>query len=419
MDSNPGMSMEYDIIEKVSELAAADLEFETKLSEAARILLGYFPFDSCLVYLDDGAGGLRLRAEANGHCGKAIRSYGRGEGVAWRACQEGAPIEVVKEAGDCSWEGIEDRGLCGARHAYIVPLKGSERNYGVLYFKSASRVRLSLMKRQMARVAALQVVSLIRCSELASDHSRVYEELMEMQQKLINSEKLLALGDMAATMAHEIRNPLLSIGAYAARLRRQLPPGSPGHKFLEEMSADVGRIEKIMNGIIRFLKDNAVELKTEDLNSIADEAFSLFDDEFSAHGIKVERRLMDGAIPVLADREQLKIAFDNLIANAIQSMENGGSISIETTVSNGFAVARLMDTGGGIDPKYLGNIFNPFFTTKKHGTGLGLPIANSIVTRHKGELRAANEGPGAVFTIKIPYAGEEQAASLPPANGAA
>lgn len=411
--------MEYDIIEKVSELAAADLKLEKKLGEAARILLGYFPYDSCLLYLDDGSGALRLRAEANGQSQTAVESYAKGEGIPWRAKDSGSPVEIIKEPEGSFWEGVEDRGLRGIRQALVVPVRGGDRFYGVIYFKSEARVRLSLIKRQMSRIAALEIISLIRCSELSSDHRRVYEELMEMQQKLLNAEKLLALGDMAATMAHEIRNPLLSIGAYAARLKRQLPPDSPGLKYLDQMSSDISRIEKIMNGIIRFLKDNAVDLKSEDLNSIADEAIALFEDEFSAHGIRVQRRFHAGPLTVLADREQLKIAFDNLIANAIHSMENGGSISIETSVSDGFAVARLSDTGGGIDQKYLGYIFNPFFTTKKHGTGLGLPIANSIVTRHRGSLEAGNEGPGAVFTIRIPYAGENETASTSPANGAA
>lgn len=411
--------MEYDIIEKVSDLAAADLGFEAKLVRAAGFLLEYFPFDSCLLYLDDGVGALRLRAGVNGKAGAAPDVYRKGEGVPWRALEALAPVDVLKGPSGAAWEGLEDPALSGVRHAFVVPLRDKERSYGVIYFRSSSKVALSLVKRRMARIAARQVVSLIRCSELASSHRKVYEDLMEMQEKLINSEKLLALGDMAATMAHEIKNPLLSIGAYAARLKRQLPPDSPGLKYLEQMSADIGRIEKIMNGIIRFLKDNAVELRTEDLNSIVDEALSVFEDEFSAHSIRVERLFSTAVIPVLVDREQMKIAFDNLIANAVQSMENGGLISVQTSFSGGFAVARLSDTGGGIDPKYLGYIFNPFFTTKKHGTGLGLPIANSIVTRHKGVLEAGNEGPGAVFTIKIPYAGEKEAASTSPANGAA
>jgi signal transduction histidine kinase len=412
------MSMEYDIIEKLSDLAASDLKLDSKLAEAARLLLQYFPFDQCLLYLDD-SGVLKLRAGAPGRSGHAVEAYEKGEGLPGRASSALTPVEVFKEPDETSWEGIEDWGLNGARHAFVVPLKGGGRVYGVLYFKSAGKGVLSPAEKQMSRMAALQVVSLIRCSDLANDHRRVYDELLQMQQKLVNSEKLLALGDMAATLAHEIRNPLLSIGAYAARLRRQLPPGSPGLKYLEQMSADIARIEKIMDGIIRFLKDNAVELKTEDLNSIADEALTLFSDEFSAHNIKVKRRLSAQKLLVLADREQMKIAFDNLIANAIQSMENGGSFAIETALSGGFAVVRLTDTGGGIDPGNLGYIFNPFFTTKKHGTGLGLPIANSIVMRHKGQLEAGNEGPGAVFTIKIPYAGAHQTASVPPANGAA
>jgi signal transduction histidine kinase len=408
------MSMEYDIIEKVNDLAASDLPLDSKLAEAAGILLEYFPFEQCLLYLEE-EGSLKLHAEANGKA-FAVKAYGKGEGLPWHACETGGLVEAFKAPEAASWEGIEDNGLFGAAHALAVPLKGSGRTYGVIYFKSAERKSLSLPKRRMCRIAALQVVSLLRCAQLSSDHRRVYDELLQMQQKLVDSEKLLALGDMAATLAHEIRNPLLSIGAYAARLRRQLPPESSGLKYLEQMSADIGRIERIMNGIIRFLKDNAVELKTEDLDSIADESLAIFSDEFLAHNIRVERLGAGQKLPVLADREQMKIAFDNLIANAIQSMENGGTLSVSTAFSGGFAVARLSDTGGGIDPRYLGYIFNPFFTTKKHGTGLGLPIASSIVMRHKGQLEAGNEGGGAVFTIKIPYAGARETASITPAS---
>lgn len=412
--------MEYDIIEKVSELSGAQgLTLEDRLGEAANLLLEYLAFDSCLLYLDDGAGALRLRARAGRLYGGESDTYLRGEGLAWKAIEEGRPVEVVKDPAAARWAGGEDSLLVGARHALAMPLAGSGRVFGAACLRSSSKVRLSLVKRRTARVVALEMVSILRCSELARSHSRVYGELVDMQKRLIDSEKLLALGDMAATMAHEIRNPLLSIGAYASRLRRQLPPGAPGLKYLDQMSADIARIEKIMNGIIRFLRDNAVELRAEDLNSIIDEALTLFSDEFSSHGIGVTTRLTEGALEVMADREQMKIAFDNLIANAIQSMGNGGTLSIETSLSGGFAIARLKDTGGGIDPRYLEHIFNPFFTTKKHGTGLGLPIANSIVTRHKGRLEAVNEGPGAVFTVSIPYAGADEKASTANADGAA
>ena len=394
--------MEYDIIEQVSELAVSGSPLEEKLEKAAALLADYLAFDGCAVLLLDENGYMRSVAAK---CPEALPPYRLGQGVPGLAFTGGALIEVHKEAGDVAWEGIEDSGLEGYRTALAYPLKEKERTCGVLFLRARAKVRLTLLKRQILKLAAMQLLILVKSSEVLNDHHRVYSELLEMQQKLVNSEKLLALGDMAATMAHEIRNPLLSIGGYAARLKRQLPPGSPGLGYLEQMGAEIGRIEKIMNGIIRFLKDNAVELKTDDLHCMIDEAMELFADEITAHCIKIDRRSSGGPLPVLADREQMKIAFDNLIANAIQSMEKGGILTLETSRAGEFAVAKVSDTGGGIDPKYMGYIFNPFFTTKKHGTGLGLPIANSIIMRHKGTIEVRNEGHGAAFIIKLPVAG--------------
>ncbi len=394
--------MEYDIIEQVSELAAASCPLEEKLDKAASLLADYLAFDGCAVLLL-GENGYMRSVAARGP--EALPLYRSGQGVPGLALTRGALIEVHKEAGDRSWDGIEDSGLEGYRTALAYPLKEKDRAYGVLFFRARARVRLTLLKRQILKLSAMQLLILVKSTEVLNDHHRVYTELLEMQQKLVNSEKLLALGDMAATMAHEIRNPLLSIGGYAARLKRQLPPGSPGLDYLEQMGAEIGRIEKIMNGIIRFLKDNAVELKPDDMHAMMDEAMELFADELAVHSIRVDRRSGSGPLPVLADREQMKIAFDNLIANAIQSMEKGGTLTLETSRAGEFAIALVSDTGGGIDPKYLGYIFNPFFTTKKHGTGLGLPIANSIIMRHKGTIEVRNEGQGAAFIIKLPFAG--------------
>ena len=394
--------MEYDILEQVSELAASGCSLEEKLEKAASLLADYLAFDGCAVLLL-GENGYMRSVAARGP--EALPLYRKDQGLPGLAFTEGALIEAHKEARDIAWEGVEDSALEGYRTALAYPLRERERTYGVLYLRARARVRLTLLKRQILKLAAMQLLILVKSSEVLNDHHRVYVELLDMQQKLVSSEKLLALGDMAATMAHEIRNPLLSIGGYAARLKRQLPPGSPGLAYLEQMGAEIGRIEKIMNGIIRFLKDNVVELRPDDLHAMMDEAVELFSDELTVHCIKVERRSIGAPLPVLADREQMKIAFDNLIANAIQSMEKGGTLTLETSRAGELAIAKVSDTGGGIDPKYMGYIFNPFFTTKKHGTGLGLPIANSIIMRHKGTIEVRNEGPGAAFTIKLPFAG--------------
>lgn len=413
--------MEYDIIEKVNELAVADGRLEEKLEKAARLFAEKFHFDRCLFFLGGEGGALRLAASSSGLCTTGVLSYGKGEGLPAVALERGALVEAHKEPEGAAWEGVADRGLEGVSTALVCPLGVKGGFSGVMYLKSRERTRLSLVDRQILKVAAVQAALMVRNAALIEEHSRVHSEILEMQERLVSSEKLLALGDMAATMAHEIRNPLLSIGGYAARLKRQLPPDSPGLVYIEKLSVEIGRIEKIMNGIIRFLKDNLAELKPDDLNGIVDEALGLFTDEFLARGITVQRRSSSAPLPVFADREQMKIAFDNIIANAIQSMERGGALTITTSRSGDFAVAEVSDTGGGIDPKHIGYIFNPFFTTKKHGTGLGLPIANSIITRHRGGIEVRNEGRGASFAIRLPYSGAalESSAGTPVEAGRA
>ncbi|MBE7415303.1 MAG: hypothetical protein HS130_08765 [Deltaproteobacteria bacterium] len=407
--------MEYDIIEEVNELAASGGTLEERLERVARLFALKFHFDECLFFLAGEGGALKLAASSSGLCTTGVLSYGNGEGLPAVAIEKGVLVEAHKGPRGAEWEGVPDRGLEGVSTALVYPLGGKGASFGVVYLKSRERTKLPLVKKQLLKVAAIQAALMVRNAALIEDHRKAHSELLEIQARLASSEKLLALGDMAATMAHEIRNPLLSIGGYAARLKRQLPPGSPGLVYLDKMSHEIGRIEKIMNGIIRFLKDNLVELKPDDLNGIVDEALNVFADEFSAHGIAVERRSRHAPLPVLADREQMKIAFDNIIANAIQSMEKGGALKVVTSRSGDFAVAEVSDTGGGIDPKHIGYIFNPFFTTKKHGTGLGLPIANSIITRHRGGIEVRNEGRGASFTIKLPYSGAARpGADVPP-----
>ncbi len=405
------VSMEYDIIEKVNEVAAAGGSLEDRLERAARLFAEEFHFDQCLFFLAGSGGALKLAAASSGLCTTGVLCYGKGEGLPAVAMEKGGLVEAQKEPGRAEWEGVPDPGLEGVSTALVYPLGGGGSFSGVVYLKARERTSLSPARKDLLKVASLQAALMIRNAVLLEDHRRAHAELLAMQEKLASSEKLLALGDMAATMAHEIRNPLLSLGGYAARLKRQLPSGSPGLVYIEKMSQEIGRIEKIMNGIIRFLNDNLAELKTDDLNCIVDEALDIFADEFSAHGIAVERRSVHAPLTVLADREQMKIAFDNIIANAIQSMEKGGALKVVTSRSGDFAVAEVSDTGGGIDPEHIGYIFNPFFTTKKHGTGLGLPIANSIITRHRGGIEVRNEGRGASFTIRLPYSGAASVSS--------
>ncbi len=399
--------MEHDMLEKMAEVAVAELDFDVKLSMAARLIAEACAFDQCAVYVREGrVGGFKLNALEGESMGR-VEEYGEEEGLPGlvRLTRDCAEVRG-KEEGDTAWKGRTDAGLSGFGYAMALPVTDKESLLGVLYLKARQDPELSASRKKALATAALLIAAIIKYRDIKECGLKAAIELKDAQSRLINSEKLMSLGDMAATLAHEIKNPLMSIGGFALRLKKKLGDDSPHVKDVDLMIDEVGRMEKIMNGIVRAL-EQTLDLRLDDFTDILDDAVGLFDEEIGALGIKVARRYHEGPLPVEADREQMKIAFDNIIANALQSMEKGGgTLDLETTSVNGYAIAKITDSGGGINPDYIGHIFNPFFTTKEHGTGLGLPITNSIVMRHRGVIEVDNRvGVGVSFTIKLPRAG--------------
>ena len=210
---------------------------------------------------------------------------------------------------------------------------------------------------------------------------------------------------MAARVAHEIRNPLVSIGGFARRIREKLDAANPIRKYSEIIGAEVDRLEKILQEILAFSKESSPSPVPTDLNLLIRDAADLFRDTLLAKGIKMSIRLYDGFPRLLLDPHQMKQVFINLFANAEQAMENGGTLDVvsESPGSKGPIVVRIINSGPGISPDVMANIFNPFFTTKPAGTGLGLAIVHRIVTNHGGSIQVENrpEG-GVVFILALP-----------------
>jgi CheY-like chemotaxis protein len=232
-----------------------------------------------------------------------------------------------------------------------------------------------------------------------------YTRLKDTQTKLLQAEKLIVLGELSANLAHEIKNPLVSIGGFASRLKKKIEPDSPLLFYVDYILTEVARLEELMDGILGYTMDKGVIFSTEDVNSIVEEALSFFSEAFHNHKIEVIKGFTPEPLSVMSDRQQLKIAFDNLFANAIQSMEGGGILTVQTLRTEDWVVVDVTDNGGGIDPRLIGNIFNPFFTTKKYGTGLGLDITHKIISKHKGHIDVENHvGQGVTFSVKLPGA---------------
>jgi len=216
------------------------------------------------------------------------------------------------------------------------------------------------------------------------------------------------LSSLASGMAHEIRNPLVSIGGFARRIGKLVDVNSPLHGYVEVIQEEVSRLEKLLREILDFTGENLSYYGDYELSKLIEDTLILVHRDLDAGKIMVVKEF--APMPRLhCDDRQLKQVFYNLLQNSIQAMPHGGTLTIRTHQverSDGlYEAAAISDTGGGIPLEVLHNIFNPFFSTKDYGTGLGLAIAQRIVSRHYGQIEVNNEmGKGVTFIVTFPVA---------------
>ncbi|MBI5560531.1 MAG: GAF domain-containing protein [Deltaproteobacteria bacterium] len=399
--------MIYKILSKVIEFTDSDIPLYQRLGKVARLIVGQLPVDACGIYLWEKNERRFNRVAAGGRRRKnCVESYGEEEGLAGRAKKTGRAVDCArKEAEKTRWGSIEDRGLKGFRSAYVYPLRDGDDWRGILYLKAEKNLKLSEENKKILHVISKQLASTVKNEQNYLRLKNAYKKLNDLQIRLMNAEKLMAIGELSAALAHEIRNPLVSIGGLASRLRKKLEPLSPHLHYLDHITNSVTRLERIINDILNYAGKREAKFNVGELNSLVNESLWLFEEACRSHKIKVVKNLSKAVIPVVVDPQQIKIAFDNLIANAIQSMEHGGRLTLTTAKRGGCGVVEITDTGGGIEPNIINEIFTPFFTTKKEGTGLGLTITHKIITRHKGLIEVKNDyGRGMTFAVKLPFA---------------
>jgi two-component system sensor histidine kinase HydH len=258
---------------------------------------------------------------------------------------------------------------------------------------------------KMLTIFASQAGMAIENSRLYHNLEKSHNELKETQERLLHNEKLVALGEMAASVAHEIKTPLVSIGGFVRRLSRSIET-DPEREYVKVILNEVDRLEKILNQILIFPREPHLHLEAHNINTLLEESIGIFQEEFQSASIRVTKDLDPSLPPFLCDYSQVKQAFVNLIANARQAMGKKGIMTIRSAFlpQPNLAVVEIEDTGGGIDVEVIGNIFNPFFTTKDKGFGLGLAITHKIVVHHKGSIEVKNNpGKGTTFVLRFPY----------------
>ncbi|SHG23462.1 GAF domain-containing protein [Desulfacinum infernum DSM 9756] len=250
------------------------------------------------------------------------------------------------------------------------------------------------------------IVAVAQLTSCAMDKAR----LLEMQQRryhqlALQTEKFSALGRMAAGIAHEINNPLASILLYSTNALKKAPPNTPLKETLEIIVSETIRCRSIIQDLLEFSRDREPQKSLANLNRIIEKVLVLLQNEFRLHHLELRKNLAPDMPDTLLDSRQMQQVFVNILLNAVEAMKPGGEIRIKSFVdrSRGLQVAVVQDDGCGIAPENLDKIFEPFFSTKPKGTGLGLAVSYGIVKAHGGELSVESEpGKGTRFTISLP-----------------
>jgi two-component system, sporulation sensor kinase E len=243
-------------------------------------------------------------------------------------------------------------------------------------------------------------------------HAMILRDITEnrrTEQQTIESERLNALTLLAAGVAHEIGNPLNSLNIHLQLMERQARKldGTARDELQESIDvarSEIARLDSIVTQFLRAIRPTRPQLRPENINVVVQEAVRFFASQIEERDIVVEQELRSDLPLIQVDRDQMKQAFYNVIKNGLEAMKRRGILRIRTDMDDSRVFIKFVDTGGGISAENLSRIFEPYFTTKPSGTGLGLLIVRRIVREHGGELSIeSSEGKGLTLTIRLPY----------------
>ena len=243
---------------------------------------------------------------------------------------------------------------------------------------------------------------------LLAELDEAYRQLKGAQEELVRRERLAASGELAAGVAHEIRNPLSIIGMSIQYLHSKLSAGHAFREFTSAIIKKVERLDKITTQLISYGRPRELKCEARNVHRNLNQVLHLASPKCKAQGVKIIRRF-DRKLPkVTCDHDLMDQVFTNLVTNALEAMPKGGALTIETQfdTERRQAIISLADTGCGIPPKVHGQLFKPFFTTKRNGTGLGLAISHRIIDHHHGGISCTSKTRGSkrgtTFTLRLP-----------------
>jgi signal transduction histidine kinase len=293
----------------------------------------------------------------------------------------------------------EDLRREGVRLIMDLPLKFRSDLAGLLRLYFSSHREFSADDKDFAKSLAEQCACAIDKFRLFQEQKNKYDLLA------LQTEKLSALGRMAAGIAHEINNPLAGILLYSSNLHKKVKKEGPTRDGLEIIMRETQRCKIIIQELLEFARDNEPQKTMGDMNNIINKSINILENEFRLRHIKIEKTLAPDMKEALLDENQLQQVFVNLFLNAAQAIEDKGVITVRSQMDPAIHefLVEVADNGCGIPEADIGRVFEPFFSTKKNGSGLGLAVSYGIISNHHGQLEVeSTPGKGTIFTLRIP-----------------
>ncbi len=324
------------------------------------------------------------------------------------------PEVLVREELEMAQDGERKDGIAkrmGQLDAEItLPLMSKEKLIGILNLGHKER-------REMYSNEDLELLStLANQATIAIENARLYENLKRSQSIIRRSDRLASLGQLTAGLAHEIRNPLVAIRTFTQLLPERYADEEFRNSFQGLALKEVDRICSLVTDLLGFARPSAPKVSAEDVNEIVENIVRILETEAKEKGVRVDCCLASNLPKILIDKGQIKQVSMNVILNAIQSIEGEGVVEVSTRLftkngSEQYVQIAIRDSGVGIPEKDLEDIFNPFFTTKEGGSGLGLSISHQIVQEHGGHILVESKvGEGTTFFINLPVRHQERKA---------
>jgi signal transduction histidine kinase len=254
--------------------------------------------------------------------------------------------------------------------------------------------------------------------ELKAAFEDLRRQLKQTEEDMLRMRTLAALGEMAAVVVHELKNPLGGIRGFAELLDRDLEEGDPRRRSVQKIMQGADAMDRMVKSLLDFSKPVKLSARKVEMAGIIDEAISFFemDDSQKNSDVRIARNYHQAEVWCELDREQFRQVLLNLLHNAAQAMTEGGEISVDLSPAGQTAdsgpgetdrsvLLKISDTGGGMSKATLEKLFTPFFTTKQEGTGLGLSTVKKIMEAHQGEIQVQSEqGRGTTITLRLPRA---------------